>query len=219
VVREPRRPLDDETPTVAIPVGELLNRLRAEQGGESPPLPRSPAHHRRAAAGPLATRGQPPRQRVNMPTARPSFPPPGRSSVRRAGSGLSADARPPGPVEQVLEEPREPLPRSEDADHPAESAPEASEAPVGGERAVGGAGGRAVSGVGGKRAVSGDGRARRGTASSTLWLVLAIAVLFAAAALLLAVTVRGLCVAASDPGIALSAVPGIGRPIPPPIGR
>jgi hypothetical protein len=168
VVREPRRPLDDETPTEAIPVQEILSRLRAERvassgaarsavasrrpgmasSGAVPPgvepsiEPRSPAHRRRSAAAPAAAPG--PAAAAPAPaSAGPLF---GSEDDRPAAGG---------PAARAAQAPRD--------------APDLTA--------------KGAAGI---------------TPASTLWLLAGIVVLFAAAVVLLAVTVRSLCL---DPSV------------------
>ncbi|HTF46098.1 MAG TPA: hypothetical protein VK735_01490 [Pseudonocardia sp.] len=171
MVREPRRPLDDETPTEAIPVQEILSRLRAERGmpTDAPRADVSRAGPRRAGApGGVASSGGVP------------------GAVASGGLGAAA-SRAGAPGAEPLTERRSP------AQHrrPAGASGPASAGPLfiseGAGRAV-----RVPQNPEDSRGPTATG-AVGVTAASTLWILAGIVLLFAAAVVLLAVTVRSLC--------------------------
>jgi hypothetical protein len=154
--------MDDETPTEAIPVQEILSRLRAERVASSGAAPRAVASR---GPGMASSRAVPPG--VEPPGVAPPIEPRSPAHHRRSAAA-------PAPVAAG------PLFASED-DRPAAGVPaaRAAQAP------------RDAPGPTAKDAA-------RITPASTLWLLAGIVLLFAAAVVLLAVTVRSLCL---DPSV------------------
>ena len=181
MVREPRRPLDDETPTEAIPVQEILSRLRAERGtatdaprADAPRADASSAGPRRAGApGGVASSGGAP------------------GAVASRGLGAAA-SRAGTPGAEPLTERRSPAQhrRSAGASGPASAGPLFISEGAG--PAAGGPAARVSQNPEDTPGPTATG-AVGVTAASTLWILAGIVLLFAAAVVLLAVTVRSLC--------------------------
>jgi len=211
-------------PTVAIPVEELLARFRAERAGPPgtpPPDPRQPAHHRRPDAGyrPLSSPRLPGRQPSGSWQAPspylPKGPRPPSDSLPPSDSRSSAvpdqpsgGEPPPAVASDSVPEPRS-RPRARGIVVRARD-PGRGARPGGHRSARHGSGGQGGGANGDIGAVGGTGSGGPGdggpgdgggtvSAASTLWLLAAIVVLFATAVVLLAITVRSLCLTTALP--------------------
>jgi len=164
-------------PTVAIPVEELLARVRAERTGSSgapPPRSTQPAQHRRSE-GRAADAAHP--DRADDPAAAADRVAPLSAGWPSSGGQPRPFGGQPQPQPDRMPEPR--------------SRPRASRIVVRARDEGRGTGDGTEGG--------GSGRSGIVSTASTLWLLAAIVVLFAAAVVLLAITVRGLCLTTALP--------------------